>query len=173
MAREMTLADVLAFLQLTDDLGIVPWLNGGWGVDALLGEQTRRHEDLDIFLPASDSPGLVHALSLAGFTAVPRPDTEPWNFVHGDAHGREIDFHLFEFEDGQVSYGPDEVFPLALLAGYGTIGGRPVRCLSARWEVQFHTGYEPDDNDWQDVSRLCARFEIAIPAGYERFRPTS
>lgn len=26
------------------------WVGGGWGVDALLGEQTRQHSDLDLWL---------------------------------------------------------------------------------------------------------------------------
>jgi len=26
------------------------WLDGGWGVDALLGQQTRLHSDLDIII---------------------------------------------------------------------------------------------------------------------------
>jgi hypothetical protein len=26
------------------------WLDGGWGVDALVGEQTREHEDLNLIV---------------------------------------------------------------------------------------------------------------------------
>jgi len=29
--------------------------------------------------------------------------------------------------------------------------------------VKFHTGYELDDNDYQDVRLLCQQFNIAIP----------
>lgn len=169
--REMTLPDVLALLDLTDELGIVPWLNGGWGVDALLGEQSRRHSDLDLFLAARDAPVLIQHLTARGFEPVPRGDTRPWNFVHGDPHGRDVDFHLIELDaGGSVHYGPDEVFPAALLDGYGTVGGRTVRCISPEWEVRFHTGYEPDENDWLGVSRLCERYRIAIPPVYDRFR---
>jgi lincosamide nucleotidyltransferase A/C/D/E len=168
--REMTMPDVLAFLDLADELGIAPWISGGWGVDALLGEQTRRHEDLDLFLDAHDSPLLVQHLEVRGFKPVPRDDTVPWNFVHGDRHGREIDLHLIERRpDGTVAFGPDEVYPAAMLNGYGTIGARTVRCLAPAWEVRFHTGYDVDDDDWHDVSALCARFGIAIPSDYDRF----
>jgi lincosamide nucleotidyltransferase A/C/D/E len=169
--REMTLPDVLAFLALADDLEIAPWLSGGWGVDSLLGEQTRRHADLDLFLPAHEAPRLTQHLSLRGFEPVPREDTCPWNFVYGDPHGREIDFHLIELDaEGNAGYGPEEVFPAELLSGYGTVGGRPVRCLAAQWEVRFHTGYEVDEDDWHDVALLCARFELPIPSDYDRFR---
>jgi lincosamide nucleotidyltransferase A/C/D/E len=169
--REMTLPDVTAFLDLTDELGIVPWLSGGWGIDALLGQQTRRHADLDLFLHAHDAPVLLQHLANRGFAPVPRDDTCPWNFVHGDPHGREIDFHLVEVAaDGSVGYGPDEVYPPALLSGYGTVGSRSVRCLSPAWEVRFHTGYPVDEDDWHDVALLCARFDLAVPPDYDRFR---
>lgn len=36
-----------------------PGSTGGWGIDALLGEQTRDHEDLDLVI------GLDHALCAA------------------------------------------------------------------------------------------------------------
>lgn len=26
------------------------WLDGGWGVDALLGKETRQHNDIDLFV---------------------------------------------------------------------------------------------------------------------------
>ena len=28
--------------------GITAWIGGGWGIDALVGEQTRVHRDLDL-----------------------------------------------------------------------------------------------------------------------------
>ena len=166
----MALPDVLAFLELTDELGLVPWLDGGWAVDALLGEQTRRHEDLDIFLEARHAPLLAQHLHACGFEPVPRPDTRPWNFVLGDRHGREIDLHLVELEpDGTARFGPEETLPAAVFGGYGVIGGRAVRCIAPEWEVRFHTGYAVDEQDWQDVSALCARFGIPVPPDYDGF----
>jgi len=47
---EMTADDVCGFLDLLDAQGIRIWLDGGWGVDACLGSQTRRHGDLDIVI---------------------------------------------------------------------------------------------------------------------------
>lgn len=44
--------------------GIQTWLVGGWGVDALLGEHTRPHKDLDLIMLVEDvarmSAHLVH-----------------------------------------------------------------------------------------------------------------
>ncbi len=39
----MTIDKVHWFLDLFDELGIKVWIDGGWGVDALLGECTREH----------------------------------------------------------------------------------------------------------------------------------
>lgn len=162
--------DVTAFLQVTDDLGTPVWLDGGWGVDALLGTQTRRHGDLDIVVEARHSPTLVHYLSRSNFAPLPREDTSPWNFVLGDGRGRAIDLHVIEFDaTGDARLGPDGVYPADALRGYGTIGERTVRCVSPQWQVRFHTGYDVDEDDWRDVSALCERFGIAIPPEYERF----
>jgi lincosamide nucleotidyltransferase A/C/D/E len=167
----MTLPDVSAFLDLTQELGIGIWLDGGWGVDALLGTQTRRHEDLDIVIEARHSPTLVQHLTMRGFAPAPRDDTSPWNFVYGDAHGREVDFHVIEFDDsGDARSGPTDIYPSGSLAGYGTVGARTVRCVAPGWAVRFHTGYDVDEDDWADVSRLCERFGIPVPPDYVRFR---
>jgi len=39
-----------------------------------------------------------------------------------------------------------------------------VKCISPEWMVKFHSGYELDGNDYRDVSALCERFGIALPA---------
>jgi lincosamide nucleotidyltransferase A/C/D/E len=40
--------EVIDFYERMTDLGITVWVDGGWGVDSLLGRQTRLHKDLDI-----------------------------------------------------------------------------------------------------------------------------
>lgn len=42
---------VIELLELFAENGIETVLDGGWGVDALLGFQTREHSDLDIAIP--------------------------------------------------------------------------------------------------------------------------
>lgn len=58
----MTAADVVAFLALMDASAVRVWLDGGWAVDALLGRQTRRHDDLDIVIEALDLSRAEEAL---------------------------------------------------------------------------------------------------------------
>jgi lincosamide nucleotidyltransferase A/C/D/E len=50
----MTAADVVEILGWLRAASADVWLDGGWGVDALVGEQTREHKDLDLIV--RDSP---------------------------------------------------------------------------------------------------------------------
>lgn len=171
---QTTLSDVTDFLALMDTLEIRIWLVGGWGVDACLGSQTRVHGDLDIVIEERDVPSAVAALTARGYRPVARDDTRAWNFVLGDGHGREIDFHVIVLdEDRGGIYGPienEEVWPAEALAGMGVVADRAVACIAPAWQVRFHSGYDVDATDWADVSVLCERFGIPVPDDYRAFR---
>jgi lincosamide nucleotidyltransferase A/C/D/E len=49
------------------------------------------------------------------------------------------------------------------------VAHQSVRCISPEWLVRFHTGYPVDDDDWADVSALCARFDLPVPVDYRRW----
>jgi len=165
---EMSGDVVIQLLRLFDQHGIEVVVDGGWGVDALLGEQTRLHGDLDIALEHKDVPKLRALLEARGYRDVPRDDTRDCNFVMGDEQGHEIDFHSYTFDaHGKLVFGVE--YPFDSLTGTGSIQGYPVKCITAEWMVKFHAGYELDENDFRDVSALCKRFGIALPAEYERF----
>jgi lincosamide nucleotidyltransferase A/C/D/E len=103
---ETTIADVYWYLDLFDSLGISVWIDGGWGVDALLGNQTRVHQDLDIVLPEADAAALRAALFEFDHVDIPRDDTRAWNFVMGQPGVRQIDFHVVVFDQsGDGIYG--------------------------------------------------------------------
>jgi lincosamide nucleotidyltransferase A/C/D/E len=164
----------VAFIVAATNDGIDLWIDGGWGVDALLGEQTRAHADLDIVVEQCVIPRLRSWLEMQGFHDVEREDTSPWNFVLGDDAGHQIDIHAIVFdEEGNGLYGPPErgvMYPAASLTGTGTIGGLVVKCISPEWLVAFHTGYELRDTDYHDVDLLCRRFGIAPPEEYAGLR---
>ena len=63
----MNSVDVVDFYRPITQLGVELWIDGGWGVDALLGEQTRPHEDLDIAIQQKDVPVLRHLLQARGY----------------------------------------------------------------------------------------------------------
>jgi lincosamide nucleotidyltransferase A/C/D/E len=165
----MQAPDVIEILDLLEGAGIEVYVDGGWGVDALLGRQTRTHADLDIALPHKHVPLLREILTARGYRDVPRDDTRDCNFVLGDSGGRLLDVHSYTFDDtGKhifgVAYAPHH------FTGTGVIEGRPVKCIPPDIMVEFHTGYEVDKDDYRDVKALCERFELAMPKCYDKFR---
>ena len=168
----MPATDALRLYEQVRSAGIDVWIDGGWAVDALLGEQTRDHGDLDIALETRHVERLREVLARQGFQEAPRDDTSAWNFVLADGAGLEIDVHAFTFDaHGDGVYGPPEngdFYRAAALTGRGVIGGAPVRCISAAWLVRFHTGYELGATDFHDVRLLCERFGIELPEEHRR-----
>jgi lincosamide nucleotidyltransferase A/C/D/E len=165
---EMTAHDVVAFVKLLNQHHIDLYIDGGWGVDALLGEQTRLHEDLDIAVQHRDVPQIRTLLEAKGYQDVPRDDTWECNSVLGDDRGHLIDFYSYTFDSsGNNVYGV--AYPFDSLNGTGSINGCPVKCISSEWMVKFHTGYELDEGDYQDVRLLCGRFGIEMPSEYAEF----
>jgi lincosamide nucleotidyltransferase A/C/D/E len=153
----LTAGEVLDAIDRLDGAGIGWWIDGGWGVDALLGEETRPHDDLDLVVERKHI-GKLHAL----FPEFERVDEEWWpaRFVLRDPSGRQVDFHPVEFDSRR--------YPADGLRGRGRIGGREVRCLTPELQLRHHdyaTG-GPDDVDWHDVRLLCERFGLQAPSGY-------
>src|SRR5437868_9822735 len=122
---EMGGDSVVQLMQLFDHNNIDVVVDGGWGVDALLGEQTRSHADLDIALPHKDVPKLRALLEARGYKDVPRDDTRDCNFAMGDDKGHEVDFHSYTFDaHGKIVFGVEYRFDS--LTGPGSIHGYSV-----------------------------------------------
>lgn len=168
-----TIGDVHNFYALLDELGIELWLDGGWAVDALLDEQTRPHDDIDIVIEQKDVKPLRDALEARGYSETIRDDSRPINFVLSDTGreaGRIVDFHVIVLDDeGNGDYGDDKsAYPAWGLTGKGVIDGLKVRTLSPKLLVQFHQGYELRDKDYHDIPRICEKYGIDLPEGYRR-----
>jgi len=172
--RMMIAADVLSLYTELENLGITIWIDGGWGVDALLGEPTRPPKDLDIAVQQKDVSRLLQLLQARGYKDIKLEEARPWNFVLGDENGREIDFHVIVIDkQGNGLHGPverGEMYPAASLTGAGLINGRKVRCIAPEWMVKFHSGYELKENDFRDMSALCEKFGIQLPEAFAKFR---
>jgi lincosamide nucleotidyltransferase A/C/D/E len=152
----MDAESVVEIFGTLENASIRVWLDGGWGVDALLGEQTRAHADLDIILDAVDVARLEAVLRPLGFHR--KPESFDASFVLADARGREIDVHPVGFDDRGwavfvLADGRRWRFPPPAFAGRGAVAGYAVRCLSAQAQVQCHgQGYEPTENDLRDMA---------------------
>lgn len=164
-----TLADVHAVLDVAGAVGATLWLDGGWGVDALVGEQTRVHGDLDVAVEERHLEALLTALRGKGFDRVGEESAAPWNFLLA-CDRVVLDLHVVVLDaEGNGVLGPperDAVYPAASLAGRGTVGGRAVRCIAAEHAVRFHDAYTGDAEDRRDVRALCERFGLAVPQQY-------
>ncbi|MER7444638.1 nucleotidyltransferase domain-containing protein [Micromonospora avicenniae] len=161
---------MLCVLRLAERAGARLWIDGGWGVDALLGGQTREHGDLDVAVEARHLGAFVEALSGHGFVAVGEDGATAWNFLMRHQAGAVVDLHVIVLDaDGNGVLGPPEAghaYPAGSLTGRGTIADRAVDCVAAAWAVKFRDAYPGDADDRADVLALCRRFELPVPDQY-------
>jgi lincosamide nucleotidyltransferase A/C/D/E len=155
-SQGMDLGEVLGVLADLAEAGCAVWVAGGWGVDALVGRQTRLHRDLDLALDARYETAALHVLERRGY----RVETD-WRPVRVEmiVEGRGwVDLHPVVFDatgyglqadldGGQFDY-PPEAFDR------GSLGGVCVPCLSRDQQLLFHTGYEPRASDLLDLAQL-------------------
>ncbi len=161
---------VVAIHTILQEHGIGVWVDGGWAVDALLGEQTRPHNDLDIVVETKDELALRELLGRQGYAEIAGGTF--WNFVLSEPGGLEVDVHVITLDhEGNGIYGPAErgvMYPAASLTGSGTVAGRAVKCISPEYLVGFHTGYPLTEQDFRDVYALHERFGVELPEEYRR-----
>jgi lincosamide nucleotidyltransferase A/C/D/E len=146
-------------------------VGGGWAVDALVGEQTRRHADLDVWISASDFEGLLATFADLRIDRVyPWPGDRPWNFVLHDGRSSRVDLHVYEaLKRGRLHYGSVTapfLFNEHDLSGAGEIAGTSVRCERPEFALQNHTGYALRNTDRHDVAVLCERFGLQPPENH-------
>lgn len=156
--------DVLEHLQAS---GIPAWLDGGWAVDALLGEQTREHDDLDLVTRLEDSARIENVLAERGYvTGYGGP---PRSFELVDSAGHQVDVHPAAFTpDGDGVYkmdsGQDWIYPAGGFSGVGRILGHEVACLTPDVVIVNHTtGYALDEAHERDVQALAERYGLCVP----------
>jgi len=162
--------EVVELLDALLAAGLRVWLDGGWGIDALLGEQTREHEDVDIVVELASIDGVIAALAPLGFEL--RDDHLPTRAVLRSTDGRQVDIHPVTFDSEGVGWqraaapdGSDAAYP-ADGFGQGSVLGRVVPCLTPELQMNHHCGYAPRDRDRVDLARLADRFGVALPLGY-------
>jgi len=102
--------------------GVRVWLDGGWAIDALLGRQRRRHDDLDVVAALEDVAGIEAALGELGYLRVDAGDARI--VVMLDAVGHQVDIHPVVFDgDGDGIYRMND--------------GKNRRCLAAEFAGQL------------------------------------
>jgi len=154
--------DVVDFLKKAERIGVDVWIDGGWGVDALVGQQTRPHNDIDIFIQKNDIAKFTEMLKSNGYRETKMEYTTLDHTAWRDDHDRTIDLHLFEFEGAGALRFENEIYPSDIFNGKGQIGGIAVHCLTAEAQLLYHQGYEQKEKDRHDVQLLCDTFGLKI-----------
>jgi lincosamide nucleotidyltransferase A/C/D/E len=160
------------------DNNIQIWLVGGWGIDALLGEQTRPHKDLDVIMPVDDVERMCELLSHDGYKLGYLWEENLWTvdahgaktataFVLQDAEGRELDAHAMRLDtegNGIPAWDAEgRILKRQDLAGEGVIAGVTVPCFTPEMQMACHTGYELPDKHLRDLEQLHEKFGVAYP----------
>lgn len=143
-------------LNLLEELEIRYWVDGGWGVDVLIGRQTRAHRDVDINFDDAFTQVLLNALEAAGYTIT--TDWRPCRIeLHHPAHGY-IDIHPLRLgEAGDAKQAAPDGGWYHFEADYFTTAvfeDRVIPCISAKAQRLFHSGYELSAKDEADIALL-------------------
>jgi len=171
MIRETGWAELVLVVESLEDLALPYWLAGGWGVDALVQRQTRRHKDIDIIIEdfEHNEPKARQAFLALGFHHVQMDQGGvwmPWRSNFEDRAGHRIELLAIDWAH------LNDVFALAAeppnptstedLAGeiltVGMLNGRPIPCLTRNAQLLFHTGFPLEDAGTTDVSLLHTEF---------------
>ncbi len=93
--------NLMEVLNLLDGLKIKYWIDGGWGIDILLGKQNRVHRDIDVDFDGKFTDVLLDALNVKGYTIV--TDWRPARIELYHPELGYIDIHsLIISEDGSA-----------------------------------------------------------------------
>lgn len=152
LARLMPADEVVGVVEWLIARGVTYQINGGWGVDALVGRETREHRDLDLFVDSTTVPSFLQWLSARGYHIV--EDWLPIRVELASEDGR-IDVHPMELRvngDGiQQGFGQDVFVHAARDRVVGVIGGVEVVVASAARQRQLRTGYDVRSVDLHDL----------------------
>ncbi len=160
--HEMTGTQALTLYRMLSAAGLRVWIDGGWGVDALVHRQTRVHGDLDLGVARPDLELVVELLAEVGFAVTDRR-YEQVTVQLAAADGSRVDLHpstpldgggteQLDFEGNWYFIGP---------AVDGEIAGEVVRCIPVQAQLRAHSGYELRPKDLHDLALLQELVESA------------
>lgn len=157
-APYMSLADVFEIAAVLDSAGVHYWLAGGWGIDALVGSQTRDHRDLDLVIDREDTGLALEAMTGRGFRHLPAVEDNAHREVPGafmplreliqDDRQRTVDMHPVDLATWP------EGGPLTDRFAKGGLGGREINCLSVAAQRAAHEGFQLSQAHIADLEAL-------------------
>ena len=135
-------ADKDSFLWMIDLLN--EWqidyrVEGGWGIDTLLGKQTREHRDIDLDFDASAEAELMEKLLELGYQIITDERPTRVELYHPEGGWFELEADWFS----------EAIFE-----------GRMVPCVSVEGQRLFHSGYELRKIDIIDLDKLNDSYPV-------------
>lgn len=160
---------VLAILDILDEAALRYWIAGGWGIDALVGDQTRGHDDVDIILDAFEhnihraADALrAHGFNLQEHDRFPTWMPDRWCFQDNlNCQVELVSLDLDRVKRAFLREAPDRGGDF-LPFGTGTIAGRAVPCLSPGAQRIVHGGFPARPTDHSDLA-LLERLPSPLP----------
>jgi lincosamide nucleotidyltransferase A/C/D/E len=152
---EMTAERVLELLALLTGADLDVWVDGGWGVDALVGRQTRVHGDLDLGVPRPHLQSVIKVLGEVGYGVTDERFIQVTvQLTHPEGH--RVDLHpstpvtdggteQTDF-DGNTYHIPPPT--------HGHIAGQAVPCMPLEVQLHTHRGYDLRPKDHHDLELL-------------------
>ncbi|MBP9771705.1 MAG: nucleotidyltransferase family protein [Candidatus Pacebacteria bacterium] len=162
----MQATDVINLYTKLEEININIWIDGGWAVDALVGKQTREHQDLDIAVEDKDLSQLKEYLKSQGYKEAPRAEDPMWDLVLKDDAGLEVEVHAFTLDENQevVEQPYWDGYSKDSLSGVGNIAGQEVRCVSLNQLVKTHNKEKRalKEKDYNDMRTLTEHFGVGF-----------
>lgn len=151
-----TKEDLMTVITLLKNAGITYWIDGGWGVDILVGKQTRDHRDIDINFDSQYTEELLKLLLEYGYEV----DTD-WRPVRIELYSEKygyLDIHPFvlnkdgtakqaDLDGGWYAFEKD-------FFGNAVFERKTIPCISVKGQIIFHSGYDLRDQDKHDIAIL-------------------
>lgn len=154
-----TLSDLFMILNHLESAHIPYWVEGGWGVDILIGKQTRPHRDIDIDFDGEYEEVLLESLQKKGYQIT--NDLRPTRIELYHPQRGYLDLHPLiigadgtirqdSLDGGWYQFDP-KWFSSSLFEG------RMIPCYSYEAQQLFHTGYPLREVDRIDLENLSVR----------------
>lgn len=155
--KEITSAESLfEILDLMDSLNMRYWIEGGWGVDILIGKQNREHRDIDVDFDGTYTECFLKLLKEKGYEIT--TDWRPSRIELYHPSLGYLDIHPLTIgEDGSARQASPDGGWYELEADWFSstvFEGRTIPCISAEAQKLFHSGYELREIDILDLKNL-------------------
>lgn len=152
----VTEQNLFYILDLFENLEVTYWLDGGWGVDVLTGEQQREHRDIDIDFDALHTEKVIEKLKEIGYET--EVDWMPARMELKHKKYGYIDIHPLNIKpDGSATQSDLEDGFYIFEKDYFTNSyykNRQIPCISKHAQLLFHSGYELTEKDYFDIENL-------------------